>query len=117
MPAPALPEHVAMGSFLDGPVGSKLGDADREAAFKAESQAISMGERRTWRGAKGVYGYVVPGAPASGTPGSEASADANANAAGSECRTFTHTVYFGGRPQVGHGTGCRNADGTWRIVG
>lgn len=108
-PSPAAPAPVAMGAFLEGPVGLRLDDADKDAAFKAETQALSTGERRTWRGSKGVYGYVEPGASGS------APAPADANGAG-ECRTFTHTVYFGGRPQVGHGSGCRAPDGTWRIV-
>lgn len=110
--SPQAPEPVSMGSFLEGPVGSRLGEADRQAAFKAESQAVSTGERKTWRGAKGVYGFVVPAAsgPAAGSP------DSNPDGGGGECRSFTHTVYFGGRPQTGRGTGCRDADGSWRIV-
>lgn len=108
----AAPEHVSMGSFLEGPVGSRLGEADREAAFKAESQAVSTGERKTWRGAKGVYGFVVPAVAAPAAQTSDASPDAS----GGECRSFTHTVYFAGRPQTGRGKGCRDADGTWRIV-
>lgn len=113
---PAVPEHVAMGSFLEGPVGSKLGEADRQAAFKAESQAVSAGERRTWRGTKGVYGFVVPASSASPAPSGDGTSSAGSDSGAGECRTFTHTIYFGGRPQTGRGTGCREADGTWRIV-
>lgn len=103
----SAPAPVSMGSFLEGPVGLRLDERDRDAAFKAESQAVATGERRTWRGAKGVYGYVEP--VVSGP------AAAAADPGGGECRAFTHTVYFGGRPQVGRGSGCRNPDGTWRI--
>ncbi len=117
VPAPApAPAPVAMGPFLEGPIGSKLGASDRDAAFKAEIQAVSLGERRTWRGAKGIYGFVVPGPAGSGTAAADATATAGGPAAPGECRTFTHTVYFGGRPQAGHGTGCRDAEGTWQIV-
>ena len=106
-PAPAaVPQAapVSMGPLLEGPIGARLAEADRDQAFKAETQALESGERRTWRGSKGTYGFVVPGASASAE-------------AGEECRSFTHTIYFGGRPQSGQGTGCRTADGSWRIAG
>ena len=114
-PTPAA-EPVSMGGFLEGPVGSKLDQADRDAAFKAESQAVSTGERRTWRGSKGVYGFVVPAASGSGLPNQDPNASGGADVGGGECRTFTHTIYFAGRPQKGRGKGCQGADGTWRIV-
>ena len=101
----AAPAPISRGPLLDGPIGSRLAEVDRDQAFKAETDALESGERRTWRGAKGTYGFVVPGATAS------------AEAAGGECRSFSHTIYFGGRPQTGQGRGCRGADGTWRIAG
>lgn len=97
-PAP----RPAMGPFLEGPVGSRLTEADRASAFAAETDALTSGDRKTWRGAKGTYGFVAPGSSEPGPDG--------------DCRTFTHTIYFGGRPQVGRGKGCRGADGSWRIV-
>ena len=92
------------GTFLGGPVGTKLPEAARTAALGAESGAVASGERRTWKGERGVFGYVVPGptAPADGTA--------------TECRSFTSTIFFAGRPQTGHGTGCRDADGSWRVT-
>lgn len=101
--APA-PPPISMGPLLEGPLGTKLAEADRHSAFAAETQALASGERKTWRGSRGVYGYVVPGGAASASEGGE-------------CRTFTHTIYFAGRPQTGHGTGCRDPDGAWRITG
>lgn len=59
--AAPIPVPVNYGGFLGGPVGSKLPEADRNAALGAENGAIASGERRTWKGAKGVFGYVVPG--------------------------------------------------------
>ncbi len=109
-PGPAAPAPVALGAFLQGPVGSRLGEADRQSALKAELDAVSSGDRRTWRGVKGVYGFVEPGAPGAGVA-------ASAPGAAGGCRAFSHTVYFGGRPETGRGTGCRGADGEWRITG
>ena len=105
---PAPPAAPSMGGFLEGAIGAKLSEADRQAAFKAETAAVASGDRKTWRGSSGTYGFVVPGAVISA---------ASAEAGGSECRSFTHTVYLSGRPQVGRGTGCRGADGDWRIAG
>ncbi|HEX4768716.1 MAG TPA: hypothetical protein VH414_20810 [Lichenihabitans sp.] len=113
---PAAP--VSMGPFLDGPIGAKLAMADRDNAFKAETSALSTGDRKSWRGQKGTYGFVVPGAVEAPAPAaSDAAPDATTGAAPGECRSFTHTIFFAGRPQVGHGTGCRDPDGSWRITG
>ena len=108
--ATPIPVPVNYGGFLGGPTGSKLPEADREAALAAENGAISSGERRTWKGAKGVFGYVVPG------PTAAASTAVPADGAPAECRTFTSTVFFAGRPQTGHGTGCRDLDGNWHVT-
>lgn len=96
-PAPA----PSLGAFLEGPVGARLGDADRQRAFQAEQDALAAGDRKTWRGVKGNYGFVA----VSGGPTPEG------------CRDFTHTIYIAGRPVSGKGTGCKAPDGTWRITG
>ena len=104
-PPPAAPPPaaaVSMGPLLDGPVGARLAEADRDQAFRAETQALETGERRTWRGSRGTYGFVVPAG--------------SAQADGGECRSFTHTIYFAGRPQSAQGKGCRSPDGSWRVV-
>jgi surface antigen len=111
--APAVatpPAPPVFGAFLDGPAGSKLPEADRTAALAAEDGAIASGERRTWKGAKGVYGFVVP------TAGAVAASAAPVDGSPAECRGFTHTIYFAGRPQTGKGTGCRDADGVWHVI-
>ena len=106
LPVDAAPPPVPVnyGTFLGGPVGTRLPDADRTAALAAADAAVASGERRTWKGARGVFGYVVPGstAPVDGTA--------------AECRSFTATIFFAGRPQTGRGTGCRDADGTWHVT-
>lgn len=110
-PAPA-PEPIAYGAFLDGPVGQRLAGADRDKALAAEQDALAAGQRRTWRGTGGTYGYVEPAAA-----GASTAEGASPVAGGDACRTFTSTIYIGGRPQVGHGRGCPGPDGTYRIVG
>lgn len=108
--AAPLPVPVNYGGFLGGPAGSKLPEADRKAALAAEDGAASSGERRSWKGDHGVYGFVVPG------PTSAAATAIPADGAPAECRSFTSTIFFGGRPQTGKGTGCRDLDGNWHVT-
>lgn len=115
-PPPALaPEPVSYGAFLEGPVGQKLAGADRDKALAAEQDALAAGQRKAWRGTGGTFGYVEPAAP--GSPLAATADGAPPVAGGDVCRTFTSTIYIGGRPQVGHGRGCPSPDGTYRIVG
>ena len=109
---PPPPPPVNYGTFLGGSVGSKLPDADRTAALDAETGAIEAGQRRSWKGSKGVYGYVEP-APAVASAAAAPAADGTAPP---QCRSFTSTIFFGGRPLTGHGTGCEAADGTWHLT-
>jgi surface antigen len=99
-PAPAAPENVdpsMLGGVLAGSVGLGLENSDRVAAYKAQVAALDSGQRSSWRGERGVYGYVEAGAPQG------------------SCRSFSQTVYIAGRPYVGQGSACRQQDGSWRV--
>ncbi len=106
-PAPAAPAPVVYGAFLDGPAGQKLGQADRDKALASEQDALASGQRRTWKGDHGTFGYVEPAAPSTAPDAAD----------GAMCRAFTSTIFIGGRPQVGHGRGCQGPDGSYRLVG
>jgi surface antigen len=100
-PAPT-PENVdpsMLGGVLAGSVGLGLENSDRVAAYKAQESALDTGQRSSWRGERGVYGFIEPGA----SQGS--------------CRPFSQTVYVAGRPYSGAGSACRQADGSWRVEG
>ncbi|MCW2286355.1 surface antigen [Rhodoblastus acidophilus] len=92
---PAPPPYVGL---ADGSLGQKLDAASRSAANKAEIAALASGDRKTWRGENGAYGYVAPGA------------------ANGDCRDLTHTIYVNGRPNVGKGTACKAGD-SWKLNG
>ena len=77
------------------PVGASLTDDDRQAAWQAQVGALDLGQKRSWRGAKGVFGFVEPG-----------------SASGDGCRAYSQTVYVAGRPKRGKGVGCRQPDGS-----
>ncbi len=91
----ALPPYAGLAS---GSFGQNLDAAGKTAANKAEAEALASGDRKTWRGDDGAYGYVAPG-PANG-----------------DCREITHTVYINGRPTVGKGTACKSGEG-WKLNG
>lgn len=100
--ASALPTGAALGGILGGPAGAALDEADRQAAYDAQVAALDSGERRAWRGAHDAYGYVEPAA--------------GADTAQGYCRSYAQTIYIAGRPQRGHGLGCRQPDGSWRMA-
>jgi surface antigen len=100
--AAVVPETVdptMLGGVLAGSVGLGLENGDRIAAYRAQVAALESGERKSWRGERGVYGFVEA-APSQ-----------------SSCRSFTQTVYVAGRPYVGRGSACRQADGIWTATG
>jgi surface antigen len=95
---PAVVDPAMLGGVLAGSVGLGLENSDRVAAFQAQTAALDTGQRKSWRGQGGVYGYVEAGA------------------AQGACRPFTQTVYVAGRPYQGQGTACRQPDGAWRMT-
>ena len=94
--AVAPPPYVGLAG---GSLGQNLDAADKTAANKAEVAALTSGERKTWRGDDGSYGYIAPAAGGAG-----------------DCRDFTHTIYINGRPVVGKGTACKAGEG-WKLNG
>ena len=99
IPAPAIPTGAALGGVLGGPIGASLTDDDRQAAWRAQVGALDSGQKRSWRGAKGVFGFVEPGA-----------------VSGDGCRAYSQTIYVAGRPNRGKGVGCRQPDGDWKMT-
>lgn len=85
-----------VGGLVAGPLGQSLSESDREKGWAAEIAALEGGKRASWRGDKGNYGFVEPGA-ASGS-----------------CRDYIHTIYLDGRPQRASGKACKASDGNWQ---
>ena len=96
-PAIAAPPRAVSGALL-GPVGQGLDQKDLDSAYKAQLAALDTGKRSSWRGQKGVFGYVEVGSEC-GLTGS--------------CRDYTQVVYVGGRPRNGKGSACRQSSGEW----
>ncbi len=97
IPIASAPPPPAPG-VVGGPIGQSLDEKDREAAIAAQQEAVSSGERKSWRGARGAYGFIVPG-PELGA-----------------CRDYMHRIFINGRPQEAKGQACRQ-NGEWRVTG
>jgi surface antigen len=99
------------GALLGGAFGSNIGqsldNADRAAAEQASQNALEKGQpgqSLPWKNSQtGNYGTVTP-------------SNYYTNSNGQYCREYTQTINVGGKTQQGHGTACRQQDGTWQIV-
>jgi len=80
-------------------IGRELDAADRATAVAAQQEAVASGQRKSWRGAHGAYGFVEPGP----------------EAAIGGCRDYTHKIFIDGRPQQAKGQACKK-DGGWRVT-
>jgi surface antigen len=71
-------------------------DPSRTAARNAFIQSLDKKQKRSWRSADGLFGYieVKPGS----TP---------------DCQAWTHKIYIAGRGQLLQGNACRQGDGQW----
>ena len=97
------PKVMPVAGVLAGAFGADLNEADKRIAFDAQIAALENGERRSWRGSRGAYGYVEPGAESTRMEGL--------------CREYAHTVYLAGRPQTAKGLACKGREGEWRMLG
>jgi len=101
------PLGAVEGGLLGEDLGRSLDEADRALAMQAEFEALEYsrsGQPTVWRNPQtGLRGQIVVGS----------SYEVNRL----DCREYTHTVYFGGRPRVARGTACREPGGNWRTIG
>jgi surface antigen len=82
-----------------GSGGASMTDDDRQAAWQAQVAALDSGQKRSWRGSHGVFGFIEPGA-----------------ATGDGCRAYSQTIYVSGRPNRGRGVGCKQPGGSWKMT-
>jgi surface antigen len=104
--AASTKEGTLIGGLAGTEVGGALSAGERKTALAAEYQALEFGRAGTstpWSNRwSGHYGTVVPGAPY--------------RVNDTTCREYTHTIVIDGKPQIGQGSACRMADGSWRTV-
>ncbi len=96
------------GALAGGYIGQQLDQADKERAnrtYQSAFETCPVGRTAQWRN------------PDSGNCGTVTPVRTYQTPQGQPCREFTQTISIGGRLQEGHGTACREADGSWRIIG
>lgn len=93
-----------LGGMLGSSIGSSLDNADRAAYDNASQYALESGRRQSWNNPNtGHRGTIVP-------------QGRYTDDYGRYCREYTQTIYIDGRKNSGHGTACREEDGSWMIV-
>ena len=99
------------GTLLGGAIGSSIGasmdNADMAAYNDASRRALEnapAGKTLPWKNPEsGNYGSITP-------------SNYYQSSNGQYCREYNQTIVIGGKKQSGHGTACREPDGTWQIV-
>ena len=97
-----------LGAYLGNEIGKSLDRADQLYMQQAEQQALvaPVGDTIAWSNPEsGNSGTVTP------------VREGTHRGTGEYCREFQQTVTVGGRNEEAYGTACRQADGTWQIVG
>ena len=95
------------GGLIGGAIGDRMDAADRRESERAAQQAFETapsGQTAQWSNPdNGNHGTV--------TPTRTFQTDS-----GQYCREFQQKVVIGGEEQQAHGTACRQADGSWKIM-
>jgi surface antigen len=96
-----------LGGMIGSSIGSSLDNADRAAYNSTAQRAMETapaGKSLPWRNPQtGNSGTFVPAAPYQ-------------TSSGQYCREYNQTIVIGGKQQSGHGTACREPDGSWKII-
>ncbi|MDX1519163.1 MAG: glycine zipper 2TM domain-containing protein [Gammaproteobacteria bacterium] len=88
-----------LGGYIGGNIGKNMDDLDRYRTQQA-LESTPTGQTVGWRNPDSNIGYqVTPTRTYESTSG--------------PCRDYTTEAVIDGRPEVLHGTACRQADGTW----
>ncbi len=94
-----------LGAALGNSIGSSLDRADMEYYNSTSQRALETaqpGQTLPWKG-QNASGTVTP-------------SNYYQNSNGDYCREYTQKIIVGGKTQEGHGTACRQPDGSWKIV-
>jgi surface antigen len=93
-----------LGGALGNSIGTSLDNADRNSYDIASQRAMETGQSQSWKNThSGNYGTVYP-------------SKRYTSVEGLYCREYNQTIYVDGVKHTGHGTACREEDGTWQII-
>ena len=103
---------IIAGTLLGGLIGSEIG----KSLDRADRQYMEGAQQRAY--AAPLHETISWDNPQSGHRGGfTAVRDGTNQGTGEYCREFKSTVMVEGQQQTATGTACRQANGTWRIVG
>lgn len=103
----AIAASVIGGILVGGVVGNLLDERDKRLAAEAGQRALETAPS----------GHAVAWAnPDSGHSGTVTPTKTYQTASGTYCREYQTTVVIEGKQDKAHGTACRQADGSWKIV-
>jgi surface antigen len=97
---------AALGALFGGAVGKSLDERDKRLAAEAHQRSLEYGrtgQTQTWTN------------PDTGHSGSITPTRTYQNASGQYCREYTQNIQIDGQTHQGHGTACRQPDGSWRM--
>lgn len=103
----AIGAGVLAGGLLGNRLGAQLDCRDQQ--YHVDTAQSAFETQRTGTTSSWVN-------PDSGHAGSVTPTRTYRTDDGRNCREFTQTVDVDGQQQVGHGTACRQSDGSWQIV-
>lgn len=93
-----------LGGWIGNSIGTSLDNADRNTHARISQSAMETGKPRSWKNShNGNHGYFHPH-------------KRYKNRDGQYCREYNQTIYVDGKKHTGHGTACRDEDGTWQII-
>lgn len=96
-----------LGAYLGNQIGTSLDSADMAQYNSTSQRALETaqpGQSLPWKNSQsGNSGTITPSKPYKANDGRY-------------CREFTQKIVVAGKTQQGHGTACREPDGTWQIV-
>jgi len=91
-----------VGAYLGGSIGRQMDELDRYRTQQA-LESSPTGSRTVWNNPDSGAQYTV-------TP------TRTYESASGPCRDYTTEAVIEGRPEVVHGTACRQPDGTWHAM-
>jgi surface antigen len=104
----AIGAGVLAGGLLGNRLGSQLDCRDQQ--YHADTAQSALETQRTGTASNWIN-------PDTGHAGSVTPTRTYQTEDGVNCRDFTQTIQLeDGRQEMGHGTACRQPDGSWRIV-
>ena len=97
-----------LGGIAGSSVGARMDKVDQMKLSQAYQKSLEQsrsGEQTTWVN------------PDTGNSGSIEPIRTYQTSTGKYCREFQQSIIVGGKTEQGHGTACRQPDGSWKIVG